>query len=403
MSITTTAQDALTTPGDYKYTVPKHVYSIVIEATAGGSGGGLAASAGKSGGSRGGGGGASGSMISKTLSVKPRDKISYSIGAGGAASSGSGGGKGSNTTFTYGKTTYTAEAGGSGVDAISGFGGGNGTGGASFTPSDGDANTTANAGADGATNSGGAGGESVSGDGYGAGGAGSSSHTSQDNAAGGDGGIKITITKKTPSIMSSSGKDAVKKSASIGGNRLAISKSTTTGKNRIQAAVTDSSIILSDTSTKLTLGGMPLSLKKASNGNYVFHVYSIDDDTPTYTPDVFRQSTVASMLGGVNIDTFVSGDKKRILAFDRLEDQEDISGFGKLNSNDATSNTVMWLGVPLIVNDDNVFLVSVSDSSSVDEFVTTNFMGLPFLVARQGTNYLICAIFDDSNIDLENL
>ncbi len=398
MSITTSSQGAFTTPGSYTYIVPKYVYSIVIESAGGGGGGGDAAST--KGGSRGGGGGASGAVISKTLYVNPGDAIPYTVGSGGSASSGSGGGNGENTTFTYEKTTYTANGANGGTDAT---GGAFGTGGSATTPSGGDVNTSGNAGGNGSSNTSGSAGSSASGDGYGTGGAGSSSHISQDNAAGGDGGIKITITKKTPSIMSSSGKDAAKKSASIGGNKLATSKNAVTGKNRIQAAMTDSSIVLSDTSTKLTLGGMPLSLKKASNGNYVFHVYSIDEDTPTYTPDMFSQSTVASMLGGVNIDTFVSGNEKRILAFDRLEDQVDISGFGKLNSNDATSNTVMWLGVPLIVNDDNVFLVSISDSSSVDEFVTTNFMGLPFLVARQGTNYLICAIFDDSNIDLANL
>ena len=101
------------------------------------------------------------------------------------------------------------------------------------------------------------------------------------------------------------------------------------------------------------------------------------------------------MFGGVDLDVFKATDGNRVLTFDRLENQDDLDDFGILNSNETISNAIMWLGTPLIVNDDNAFVVSVSDSSVVDEFVTTYLMGFPFLVARQGSDYLLCVLFDD--------
>ena len=112
MSEETTESNNFSVPGSDTYTVPKYVYEITIEATGGGSGGGVAV--GVKAGSRGGGGGSSGSMISKTLSVKPGDKISYTVGAGGTASSGSGGGKGADTEFIYRGTTYECNPGNAG-------------------------------------------------------------------------------------------------------------------------------------------------------------------------------------------------------------------------------------------------------------------------------------------------
>ena len=393
MSEETTESNNFSVPGSDTYTVPKYVYEITIEATGGGSGGGVAV--GVKAGSRGGGGGSSGSMISKTLSVKPRDTIAYTVGAGGAASSGSGAGKGADTEFTYKGTTYECNPGNVGADATSGFGGGFGAGGASHTPSDGDTNTASNAGQAGGTSTAGAGGASVSGDGYGAGGAGSGSHSSQNNAAGGNGGIKFTTKISTPNVTIPSGREYNKKNISIGGNKIAISEDNSIGKSRIQAAIISDEVALSGTTTKLWLGGLGLQTMQTSNGNYVLRVYAIGDDTDAYPPDSFKQSTDASMFRGINVDVFYATDGKYVLAFDRIENQEDLSGFGTLNSNETISNAIMWLGTPLIVNDDNAFVVSVSDSSVVDEFVTTYLMGFPFLVARQGSDYLLCVLFDD--------
>jgi hypothetical protein len=339
-------------------------------------------------------------MISKTLSVKPGDKISYTVGAGGAASSGSGAGKGDDTEFIYKGTTYECNTGNAGADATSGGGGGFGAGGASHTPSDGDTNTASNAGQGGGNSSGGAGGASVSGDGYGAGGAGSSNSSSQDNTAGSSGGIKFILTVATPSKSTSSGTTPTIQNSRIGGNKVARTLDEKTGKSRIQAAVVGSSISLSATSTKFTLGGMPLTIKKASNGNYVLIVYPITDSSPTYHAGRFTKSTTASYLKGSDVDVFVSNDGKHILALDRLEDQDDISGFNRLTSGGSDSkNAIVWLGVPFLTNENNVLLVTTPNDEAVDEFVTTYFMGSPFLVARQGTNYLLCALMDDYGVD----
>jgi hypothetical protein len=399
MSIQTQSSTNFSTVGSSTFTIPRYVYSIVVEATGGGSGGGVAVG-GKGGSSRGGGGGSSGAMISKTLSVKPGDKISYTIGAGGAASSGSGGGKGGDTEFVYKGTTYECGSGNAGADATSGGGGGNGAGGNAHTPSDGDTNTASNAGASGGTGSGGSGGASVSGDGYGAGGDGSGNHSSQNNTAGGGGGIKFIQTVDTPSKSTSSGRIPIVQSSKIGGNKIARSLDGKTGKSRIQAAVVGSSISLSATSTKFTLGGMPLTVKKASNGNYVLSVYPITDSSPTYDSGRFTKSTTASYLKGSDVDVFVSNDGKHILALDRLEDQDDIGDLSRLSSGGSDSkNAIVWLGVPFLTNENNVLLVTTSNDEAVDEFVTTYFMGSPFLVARQGTNYFLCALIDDYGVD----
>ena len=378
----------ITTPGTGTITSPRYTYEIAITATSGGGGGGRAVSGGK--GTTNGGGGASGSLIIKTLSMAGLKSISYTVGSGGSASSGSGGTKGGDTSFTYNGITYNVDGEGGGGD-----GGPRGT---AVSPTDGDTNTAGNNGA--SPLAGGAGGASVSSDGYGAGGDGSTSTIVQNNTDGGDGGIVFSFKVSTPTATVPSGRAEISKIATIGGNRVALIEDSATGKSRIQAAIADSSILLSDTNATLPLGGMPLALKQAPNGNYVIHVYAIDDATVTYPPYVFEQSTDATMFRGVNIDTFVANDGKRVFAFDRLEDQED-AGFGKLNSNDSVKNTIVWLGVPVVVNDKDVFVVSVSNSSVVDEFVTTNFMGFPFLIARQGSEYLLCALFDDYGHEIE--
>jgi hypothetical protein len=271
--------------------------------------------------------------------------------------------------------------------------------------SDGDENITGVSGAAGAV--GGLGGASIHSEGFGEAGDGSTSTSSQNNTDGNDGAIIFEFKKLIPNITRISSDKTVitviKPSAMVGGNKIALSEDSGTGKNRIQASILDNSISLSDTSTKLTLGGMPLTLKQASNGNYVLHVYAISDETPTYSPDVFERSSEAAVFKGTNIDVFVANDGKKILSFDRLLDQENLSGLNNLRSNDPVRNTVMWLGVPLIANNDNVLIVSTSDSSNVDEFVTTYFMGSPFLVARQGSDYLLCSLFDDSNLDIQSL
>jgi hypothetical protein len=376
--------------GSYTFTVPIYVYKLIVEATGAGGGGGQAAAPGK-GATNGGGGGASGALIIKTLNVKPGQKVTYTIGAGGAGSSGSDGIAGSDTTFSYRETTYTADGGNGGSDATSSA---VGVAGAATTPTGGDTNTVGTAGGDGTAGGAGIAGTSVSGDGYGAGGVGSS-NTSQNNAAGGNGGIKFTITISTPTVTIPSGREYNKKNMSIGGNKIAISEDNSIGKSRIQAAIISDEVALSGTTTKLWIGGMGLQTMQTSNGNYVLRVYAIGDDTDAYPPDSFKQSTDASIFRGVNVDVFYATDGKYVLAFDRIENQEDLTGFGKLNSDNSVKNTIMWQGTPVVVNNYNALVVSVSDSSVVDEFVTTNFMGFPFLIARQGSDYLLCALFDD--------
>ena len=381
------------TTGSNTFTVPKYVYEITIELTGGGGGSGHAAS-----GSRGtlsGGGGASGSVLIKTISVKEKNIINYTIGGGGGLVT-----DGENTAFTYENITYTAKGGGGGGSATTSVDGSYGQAG---TPTGGDTNIPGINGQGAGGVAGHEGGQSVGTKGYGAGGDGSTNPTAQNFTSGDAGGILITYVVKTPAATTSSGGSANTKNITLGGNKMARTKDESTGKSRIQASIIDSSVVLNDTSTKFMLGGMPLTVKKSSNGNYVLHIYDITTSTPTYTPSKFTKSSDPSLFAGTDIDVFKSTDGKRVLALDRLVDQEDLSGLSTLNSSSSTKNAIMWLGTPFLVNDDNVFLVSISDSDDVDEFVTTYFMGLPFLVARQGTNYLLCALLDDSNIDIENL
>tara|TARA_Y100000034_G_scaffold7459_1_gene8205 strand:+ start:286 stop:1473 length:1188 start_codon:yes stop_codon:yes gene_type:complete len=390
MSLETNLTTKITTPGAGSIEAPKYTYEVEMTITGGGGGGGEA-----TGGPRGtnnGGGGASGSLIIKTISLSEGDTLEYAVGAGG--SEGSSGNKGGLSYVKYNEISYSSEGGGGGSNGSSGGGGGQ-----SSPVSDGDTNTEGNNGSHGPF--GGGGGDSVSSDGYGAGGDGSTSAIVQNNGPGGDGGIVFIFKIRTPGITVPSGRAEAIKEARIGGNRISLTEDPLTGKSRMQASIANGAISLEDTNTKLTIGGMPLTLKQTSNGNYVIHVYVIDDDTETYTPDIFEQSTDTTMFRGIDIDTFVANDGKRVFVFDRLEDQEDVSGFGRLNSNDSIKNTVMWLGVPTVVNNDNVFVVSVSDSPNVDEFVTTYFMGFPFLVARQGSDYLLCALFDDYTYESE--
>ena len=143
---------------------------------------------------------------------------------------------------------------------------------------------------------------------------------------------------------------------------------------------------------------MPLTIKQASNGNYVLHVYPITDLSDTYTPDMFTKSNKAAYFKGSDIDTFVSNGKY-VLALDRIEDIDSTAGLNTLRSTNDSKNTVMWLGVPFLTNENNVFLVSTASDPTVDAFVTTVFMGSPFLVARQGVNYMLCALIDDYGVD----
>jgi len=400
MVATTTETTTITANGAGTVTTPSYTYEVKITATAGGSGGGKSSTTGR--GDTHGGGGASGSLIIKTLSVSEKEPISYDVGSGGAASSGGDGVKGGNTEFTYNSITYQALAGGGGQDADGPV---YGVGGTASAVTDGDTNTIGNDGKNGSGVGGGtsAGGVSVSGDAYGVGGNGSTSYLSQNNTAGGDGGLIFVFYMRVPEITVPSDRVAVKKVATIGGNKISLTEDTATAKSRLRAAIAHSSISLEDTDTKFMLGGMPLSLKKANNGNYVLHVYAIDDKTPTYSPEDFEQSTDPTMFRGVDVDVFKSTDGNRVLTFDRLENQDDLDDFGILNSNETISNAIMWLGTPLIVNNEDVLVVSTSDESNVDEFVTTYFMGFPFLVARQGSNYLLCVLFDDYNLGVEDL
>ena len=398
MSLETNSITKINVSGAGNIQIPKYTYEVEITATGGGGGGGEAHAGGK--GANNGGGGASGSLIIKTLSISGKELISYYVGEGGDASSGGDGSKGNDASFTYDGIEYKAKGGGAGGDADASA---NGDVGTAVAVVDGDTNTI---GDDGGSGSGLGfnsypGGSSVSSDGYGAGGDGSTSTISQNNEPGGDGGIVFNFKIRTPTTTVPSGRTEVIKEARIGGNRISLTEDSLTGKSRMQASMANGSISLEDTDTKLTIGGMPLTLKQTSNGNYVIHVYIIDDDTEIYTPDTFEQSTDTTMFRGIDIDTFVANDGKRVFVFDRLEDQEVVSGFGKLNSNDSIKNTVMWLGTPIAVNNDDVFVVSVSDNPNVDEFVTTYFMGFPFLVARQGSDYLLCALFDDYEYESE--
>ena len=385
MPLETNETNNFSAPGSDTFIVPRYVYEITIVAVGAGGGGGSSQSAGKY--RWGGGGAASGAMISKTLSVKPGDIINYEIGAGGASGSSANGG---DTNFTY-KSILRSADGGTGGQSASGN---HGNGGSGTTPTGGDTNTSGNSGSTGSINTGGGGGASVSSDDYGTGGNGTGVPSSLP-PAGGNGGIKFTITISTPTVTIPSGREYNKKNMSIGGNKIAISEDNSIGKSRIQAAIISDEVALSGTTTKLWLGGLGLQTMQTSNGNYVLRVYAIGDDTDAYPPDSFKQSTDASIFRGVNVDVFYATDGKCVLAFDRIENQEDLTGFGKLNSDNSVKNTIMWLGTPMVVNDANAFVLSVSNSSVVDEFVTTNFMGFPFLIARQGSDYLLCALFDD--------
>jgi hypothetical protein len=138
---------SFTTAGQYSWTVPDGVTSILVVATGGGGGGSYSSY-----------GGGNGGVVTATLSVTAGSTLSLYVGGGGGTSSGAGGGGGSSNV-NAGTADQIIAGGGGGAgggadgNATGGDGGGNGTG----SGSSGDAGNPS-AGSGGSAGIGGAGG-----------------------------------------------------------------------------------------------------------------------------------------------------------------------------------------------------------------------------------------------------
>lgn len=116
------------------FIVPDGVYSIAATACGGSGGGGFSWLENNQYGGGGGGGGGS-NPSTTTLTVKPGDSISYSVGVGGCRQQGSTRNgspiiNAGTSIITYGATTITAGGGGGGIGGFGRGGGGSGAGGA---------------------------------------------------------------------------------------------------------------------------------------------------------------------------------------------------------------------------------------------------------------------------------